>query len=259
MQFIVSAVFSNKRINVILLLCAAVLIGGLSFSKAIVFAVMAKFITFRFFLGRKTPMVTLLFGSLGAIVFTLFVYQFTEGNNIFSSLQATLWAAVDLVRYSSTFVYMLILERGGIELIDNYAALNNKVFGINYFLNPVLAAFGHGITQAIGPFLNMELFQKQGSSGVNPTIFVELMMIYNKPTAALLAPILTVGLLSSAYYLIKLSVKKKSEFEVALIAQIGVYFITAMSDSLFAVRSIIPLVVILLIFRFLKLIHVRNS
>lgn len=252
LQFIVSAAFTTSRKKTILMLSMAVIIAALSMSKIVVFIVFVKYLTLRLFLGFRTSIVPIAIALSFGVIFAVYVYLVTISNLSVRNIN-DLWSTVfEIFYYSANFVYILMLERGGIDTQEVYMNLNNEFFGINYFLNPFLATFGLGIQSSIGPFLNESLFGIDGTNGVNPTLFFELFMVYGEVIATLIAPLLSIIILLSSKTLITRSLKKRSEFEVTVILQIAFYLITSLSDSLYAIRSIFPLLVLLVIFNIIK-------
>lgn len=258
LQFILLGSRSPTKKGTIFLLFVAFIIGSLSMSKAIAAAVLLKFITIRLFTNVKTPLLPVITGIVFSVFFIATVYYFTlssaAGDGIknitagvdFFSILSTVW---EIIYYSANFVYIMMLERGALEYADLYSHLNNHFIGLNYFLNPFIAPLGMGISQSIGPFINEILFATKGPRGVNPSLFFEFLYVYSAPIAVIFTPIVSVTILIIFYKIFDIAVRTKNTFDAALLMQIAFYLITFLSDSLFSIRSIFPLILILIVRR----------
>lgn len=254
LQFILSASFSTRYRDVLGNLLVAICIGLLSMSKVIVLAVVFKYLTIRLLVGQRSHNSgAFLLMTLGIVTVGL-LFQVTSDHMGTLSWFEILSQTTEVFFYSSNFVYMLMFERGGIELLLKYTAVNQLDYygGLKYFLNPFFAVFGAGLYSSIGPFLNYELFGVSGGRGVNPTLFWEITAVYGVLVASVVTPFISIFIVFIATWLIRTSLKRRSRFEMALIMQVGFYTLTMFVDSLYAIRSIFPLIVLLFGFQVVR-------
>lgn len=261
LQFILAAVFATSKKGVLGNLLCAICIGLLSMSKVIVLAVAFKYLTARLLVGqRSSNKGFFVFIALGIVAVGLLL-QVTSGQLSQLGALELVVQVTEVFFYSSNFLYILMFERGGIELLSEYRTVNELDYygGLKYFLNPLFAVFGMGLNSSIGPFLNYELFGSVDSRGVNPTLFWEVAAVYGILVASAVTPIITILIVVIATWLMRESLRRRSRFEMALIMQLGFYTLTMFADSLYAIRSIIPLIVLLIGFQLVRKRNVSNA
>ncbi len=177
---------------------------------------------------------------ISIIFITVQYFRTVCGDVSLNNISGNLLIIKDMIIGSSTGYLGQFISSGGLQYSGDYSNGLGDFGVLLYIFNSYTKfLFGFGIEKSIGPFMTYKLTGSEFPNGVNPTLFFEVIFVYD----SYLAIILSFVLLGLSYVFMVFLVKKMvfNKNNIFILATYYMLFLSCISytfDSMNTIRNI---------------------